>query len=187
MVKHSRNLYQHRRPGKCIIYYKKALDANKKLGDRNLEFGLHNHIGEMYRLSGKYPEAIKAYEAGLAIPQSPYNTELTQSNMADVYVRHGNMPMAFKYAFESLLAAQKINDTEGEEWIDGILARAYLKLNKPDSAIYYSSMGYSKANHTSTVEFKRDNAEALTNAYAVKKDFANAYKYHVLYISYRDL
>jgi len=170
----------------ALIYYKKALDANKKLGDRNLEFTLHNRMGEMYRLSGRYPEAIKAYEAGLAVPQTPYNTELTQSNMADVYVRIGNLPMAFKYGFESLLAAQKIDDAEGEEWIDGILARAYLKLNKPDSALYYARTGYEKANHTATIEFKRDNAEALGNAFVMKKDFANAYKYHVLYISYRD-
>ena len=170
----------------ALIYYKKALDANKKLGNRNLEFNLLNRIGEMYRLSGKYPEAIKAYKEGLAKTESPYNIELTQSNMADVYVRLGNLPMAFNYAFKSLSGAKKINDGEGEEWIEGILARAYLKSNKPDSAIYYASMGYSKANHTGTIEFKRDNTEALTNAYVMKKDFANAYKYHVQYIGYRD-
>ncbi len=170
----------------ALTYYKKALDANKKLGDPKLEFNLLNRIGEMHRLGGNYPEAIKAYQEALSKPQTAFNTELTESNIADVYVRTGNLPMAFKYGFESLKGAQQIDDTQGEEWIYGILARAYLKLNKPDSAIYYSSMGYSKANHTSTIEFKRDNAEALANAYAVKKDFANAYKYHVLYISYRD-
>jgi two-component system, NtrC family, sensor kinase len=170
----------------ALTYYKKALDANKKLGNRNLEFNLLNRIGEMYRLAGKYPEAIKAYQEGLKKAVIPYSIELTQSNMADVYARLDNLPMAFKYGFESLRGAQKINDTEGEEWIDGIMARAYLKLNKPDSAIYYANIGYAKANHTSTIEFKRDNTEALTNAYAMKKDFANAYKYHVLYIAYRD-
>ncbi|HTI58855.1 ATP-binding protein [Mucilaginibacter sp.] len=170
----------------AIAYYKKALDANKKLGNRNLEFNLLNRIGEMYRLTGRYPDAIKAYEEGLSKTQLPYNTELTQSNLADVYVRLGNLPLAFKYGFLSLHGAQKINDAEGEEWIDGILARAYLKLKKPDSAIYYAANGYGKANRTATIEFKRDNSEALANAYVMKKDFANAYKYHLLYISYRD-
>jgi tetratricopeptide (TPR) repeat protein len=119
----------------AIDYYKKALDANKKLGNPALEFNLLNRLGEMYRLTGKYPEAIKAYEEGLTKTQIPYNTELTQSNIADVYVRLNNLPMAFKYAFISLASAKKINDAEGEEWIDGILARAYLKSNKPDSAL----------------------------------------------------
>lgn len=170
----------------ALTYYKKALDANKKLGNRSLEFNLLNRIGEMYRLAGKYSEAIKAYQEGLKKTQIPYGIELTQSNMADVYVRLGNLPLAFKYGFMSLHGAQEINDTEGEEWIDGIMARAYLKSGKPDSAIYYAQNGYAKASHTSTIEFKRDNTEALTNAYAMKKDFANAYKYHVLYIGYRD-
>ena len=120
----------------AIAYYKKALGANKKLGNQALEFNLLNRLGEMYRLTGKYPEAIKAYEEGLDKTDIPYNTELTQSNMADVYVRLNNLPMAFKYAFISLNSAKKLNDAEGEEWIDGILARAYLRSNKPDSAIY---------------------------------------------------
>jgi len=48
----------------ALIYYKKALAANKKLGNRNLEFNLLNRIGEMYRLSGNYPEAIKPTRRG---------------------------------------------------------------------------------------------------------------------------
>lgn len=170
----------------AIAYYKKALGANKRLGNQALEFNLLNRLGEMYRLTGKYPEAIKAYEEGLAKTDIPYNTELTQSNMADVYVRLNNLPMAFKYAFISLSSAKKLNDAEGEEWIDGVLARAYLKLNKPDSAIYYANSGYQKAVHTGTIEFKRDNSEALANAYTLKKDYSNAYKYYKLFINYRD-
>jgi two-component system NtrC family sensor kinase len=170
----------------AILYYKKALNANKKLGNQTLEFNLLNRIGEMYRLSGRYPEAIKAYEEGLSKTQIPYNTELTQSNIADVYVRLNNLPMAFKYAFISLASAKKINDAEGEEWIDGILARAYLKANKADTAIYYANNGYQKAIHTGTIEFKRDNSEALADAYNLKKDYGNAYKYYRLFINYRD-
>jgi two-component system NtrC family sensor kinase len=171
---------------KSLFYYKKALDANKKLGNIFLEFNLLNRIGEMYRLTGNYPEALKAYTEGLTATQAPYNTELTQSNIADVYVRLGKLPMAFKYAFISLNTAKQINDTEGEEWIDGILARAYLKKNMPDSSLFYALNGYDKATHTGTLEFKRDNCEALGNAYAAKKDFENAYKYRNLFVTYRD-
>ena len=37
-----------------------------------------------------------------------------------------------------------------------------------------------------TIEYMRDNALALANAYAYKKDFSNAYRYHLQYINYRD-
>ena len=56
----------------------------------------------------------------------------------------------------------------------------------PDSSIYYGRPGLDIANKTGTIEYMRDNAEALADAYAHKKDFANAYKYHLQYINYRD-
>ncbi|HEY4322549.1 MAG TPA: tetratricopeptide repeat protein [Mucilaginibacter sp.] len=170
----------------ALIYYKKALAANKTLGNTNLEFNLLNRIGEMYRLTGKYPEALKTYQEGLSKTKLPYNIELTESNMADVYVKMGNLPLAFKYAFRSLNTAQKINDTEGIEWINSILANAYLKQNKPDSALFYAKSGYTKAIGTGTLEFKRDNSQAMADAYVQKGDFANAYKVQNLYIAYRD-
>ena len=171
----------------ALIYYKKALEANKTLGNKTLSSNLYNSIGERYRLLGNYPEAIKAYNQQLAFSnKSPYLIELCESNLADVYVRIGNLPVAFKYAFHSLQLAEKIDDTEGIAWIDGILGRAYVKFNKPDSAVYYGTRGLDSARKTGTIEFMRDNCGVLANAYAQKKDFANAYKHHGLYISYRD-
>jgi signal transduction histidine kinase len=171
---------------KSLFYYKKALEANKQIGNETIETTLLNNIGERYRLMGKYPEAIKAYKEGLAKAKTPYLNELNESNLADVYVRMGDLPMAFKYAFSSLRSAKKIGDTEGVAWIDGILGRAYSKQNKPDSALYYAKEGLDAAKQTGTLEFMRDNYGALANAYAQKKDFANAYKYQNLYVNYRD-
>ncbi|HEY4197807.1 MAG TPA: tetratricopeptide repeat protein [Mucilaginibacter sp.] len=170
-----------------LIYYKKALEANKMLGNKTLTSNLYNNIGERYRLLGNYPEAIKAYKQQLAASNlTPYIIELVESNLADVYVRSGDIPMAFKYGFHSLQLAKQIDDTEGVAWIDGVLARTYNKANKPDSGVYYGKSGLEAARKTGTIEFKRDNSEALANAYALKKDFDNAYKFHLLYISYRD-
>ncbi|HEY2582819.1 MAG TPA: tetratricopeptide repeat protein [Mucilaginibacter sp.] len=170
----------------ALAYYKKSLGANKTLGNSALEFSLLNRIGEMYRLTGKYPEALKAYREGISKTKFPYNIELTESNMADVYVKMGNLPLAFKYAFHSLKTAQELNDTEGIEWIKSILADAYLKENKPDSALFYAKYGYAEASRTGTLEFKRDNSQAMADAYVQKGDFANAYKFQNLYIAYRD-
>jgi len=170
-----------------LIYYKKALEANKTLDNTDLSSTLYNNVGERYRLMGNYPEAIKAYKQELTVPGlTPYLTELVESNMADVYVRSNDLPMAFKYGFHSLKIASKIDDNDGVAWIDGILGRAYNKANKPDSALYYAVKGLKAASNTGTIEFIRDNYEAMSNAYAKKNDFANAYKYQGLYVTYRD-
>ncbi len=170
-----------------LYYYKKALQANKTLDDSNLSSRLYNDIGERYRLMGNYPEAIKAYRQQLAIAGlTTYYREVCESNMADVYVRTGELSMAFKYAFHSLRLAVQIDDTEGIAWIDGILSRAYNKANKPDSGVYYGDKGLQAAKKAGTIEFMRDNYGALAVAYAQKKDFASAYKYQGLYVAYRD-
>jgi tetratricopeptide (TPR) repeat protein len=171
---------------KSLLYYKKALDANKKLGNKIIQSHLLNSIGERYRYMGKYTEALKAYQDALLVNNTPYDIELNESNIADVYVRLNNLPVAFKYDFKSLQIATSIEDTEGVSWIDGILGRAYLKKNNADSAIFYGNDGLNAANKTGTIEFMRDNCEVLANAYAKKQDFANAYKYQGMYIGYRD-
>lgn len=169
-----------------LIYYQKALEANKQLGNTTILNSLYNGIGERYRLMGNYSEALKAYNQQRALVKTPYLIELVESNMADVYVRMGNLPYAFKYAFHSLELATGINDSEGIAWIDGILGRAYIKLNKPDSAVYYGNKGLEAAKKTGTIEFIRDNYAVLSNAYALQKNFANAYKYQGLYVAARD-
>jgi len=170
-----------------LLYYKKALEANKTLDNKSLSSTLYNNIGERYRLMGNYPEAIKSYKQQLATSGiTPYTTELCESNIADVYVKTGELPLAFKYAFHSLKLATRIDDTEGVAWIDGILSRAYTKDNKPDSAVYYGNKGLEAAKKVGTIEFMRDNYGALANAYAQKSDFTNAYKYQGLYVAYRD-
>ncbi|MEJ7681406.1 MAG: hypothetical protein WKG06_26860 [Segetibacter sp.] len=112
--------------------------------------------------------------------------EMAESNLADVYTRLDSVPLAFQYAFTSLARAKQIEDKEGVAWIDGILSRLYLKKGLADSALYYSKEGLETAKQTGTIEFIRDNAGALANAYAFKKDFAQAYTFYRLYINYRD-
>jgi len=169
-----------------LYYYQKALEANKKIGNKIIEANLLNNIGERYRLTGRYPEAIAAYKEGLKEETQPYRIELAQSNLADVYVRTDSLPLAFHYGFTSLETAKKIEDIEGIAWIDGILSRAYLKKKMADSALYYAQQGLEAAKQTGTIEFMRDNAAALADAYSFKKDFSNAYSFYIRYINYRD-
>jgi C4-dicarboxylate-specific signal transduction histidine kinase len=102
------------------------------------------------------------------------------------YTRMNNLPLAFQYAFSSLAKAKRIQDDYILGWLYGIFARAYLKKSFADSSIFYARHGLDIASKMGTIEFMRDNAAALADAYAYKKDFANAYAYHTQYINYRD-
>ena len=169
-----------------LIYYEKALNANKELGNKSLLRVLRANIGERYRLLGNYPEAIKNYHESLEGEIRATSIELIESNLADVYTRLDSLPLAFYYGYHSMGIAKEIDDREGIAWISGILSRAYLKKDMADSAVFFGKQGLAAALQTETIEFMRDNTFALANAYASQKDYQNAYLNHVRYVIYRD-
>jgi C4-dicarboxylate-specific signal transduction histidine kinase/tetratricopeptide (TPR) repeat protein len=170
----------------ALVYSNRAAEEVKRAGADIGKTSLINNMGEIYRLTGKYPEAIRAYEQASRADKSSINADVYESNLADVYTRMNNLPLAFQYAFSSLAKAKKIQDDFIIAWLDGIFARAYLKKGSADSSIFYARHGLDIASKIGTIEFMRDNAQALADAYAYQKDFANAYKYHLQYINYRD-
>jgi signal transduction histidine kinase/tetratricopeptide (TPR) repeat protein len=171
---------------KSMATLEKARSEIKKVKvSKALISQLQNSLGEEYRLSGRYPEAIQAYQ--LSIENNPRSFDYPdESNLADVYTRMDSLRPAFKYGFRSLTGAMQDKNTLVIPWIYGILGRAYLKKGMPDSSIYYARSGLSSAIQQGNIEYMRDNSAALADAYAFKKDFAKAYDYHLRYINYRD-
>ncbi|SMD42276.1 GAF domain-containing protein [Aquiflexum balticum DSM 16537] len=168
-------------------YLQKLTDLHKQLDFGNEELkDLYNGLGENYRLNKKYPEAIEQYNLGLNISTTSIDSSLILSNLADVYVRMDNLPLAFQYGYQSLTKAKKSGNNTIDAWIFGILARAHVKQNRPDSALFYADQGYKLGVQTGYMEDIRDNAKVLADAYALKNDFRNAYDFYKTYISYRD-
>jgi tetratricopeptide (TPR) repeat protein len=156
-------------------YLQKLTDLHKQLDYGNEELrDLYNGLGENYRLNKKYPEAIEQYNLGLNISTTSIDSSLILSNLADVYVRMDNLPLAFQYGYQSLEKAKKSGNNTIDAWIFGILARAHVKQNRPDSAIFYADQGYKLGVQTGYMEDMRDNAMVLADAYALKNDFRNA-------------
>ncbi len=171
---------------KALGYYQKALAGNKTLQNKSLEGILLNGIGETYRLLGNYPKAIENITVALKTEKNPVNIAITESNLADVYTRLGQLPLALRYGFHARALSAELADDEGLAWVDGVLSRAYLKKAMPDSALYFARQGYGAAQRAGTIEYLRDNSLALANAHAAKNDFASAYPAHLRYIAYRD-
>lgn len=170
----------------AINYYKKALEANKKVGDISMRAQLLGNQGELYRLSGNYPEALKDYNEAIAITDDMYVIELAESNKANVYGMMGDYANAKDYAFAALVRNKKSKRPDIKSWVYSTLGNVNLKMGMLDSALYYGRMGYDLAMKIGLVELKRDNSQVLAEAYAKKGIFDKAYKFQNLYIGYRD-
>ncbi len=171
---------------KALQYLQEASRANKRLGSNTIECLLQNSLGESYRLTGKYGQAIEAYKLSNQLSTRANVHYVNESNLADVYTRMDSLPQAFAYGFSALDSVRKAGDSTNMAWVYGTLSRASLKSNRADSAIYYAKLGLTCAIQSNNLEFLRDNTLALANAYAAKKDFGDAYHYHLQYITYRD-
>ncbi len=169
-----------------LIFYQKALKANEKIGNTYMQAILLNNKGELYRLSGNYPVALKDYNEAVTMTDNAYVIELVEGNEADVYDRMGDYPTAKQYAFSALHRYKKSKRLELVSWEYSILGNISLHTGKPDSALYYGKLGYDAAMKVNNLELKRDNSQVLADAYAQKKLFDKAYTFQNLYVSYRD-
>lgn len=166
--------------------YQKASEANEKLQNKDMERSIQIRIGDIYLMKDEYPEAINAYKLFIKNDPSKLDSCTFESNMANVYIRMENLPMTFKYGFSSFKKATELKDPLELSSVLGLLARAYNKKEMPDSAIFYARAGLDTALKKGMLQYVRNNAGALADAYATKKDFANAYIYHLQYINARD-
>lgn len=168
-------------------YFEKQTSAIQQLGLTGLFASNRlNGIGENYRLTGRYAEALRHYRQALEQSSALYTRAFIESEIADVYVRTDSLSLAFKYGSSSLTSARKINNVFLEAWVARVLSQAYLRNKMPDSASYYGQLGLARANTVGSLEVMRDNTEVLADAYAYMSDFENAYNYQKQYVHYRD-
>lgn len=152
----------------------------------NLNSILQNSLGEEYRLTGKYTEALHAYRMSIELSAESANVGINESNIADVYIRLDSVNLGLAYAYKALSTLHGYGVYTIDPWVHGVLSRAYLKKQMPDSAIYYARKGLDSATIKGELDAMRDNAGALADAFVYKKDFKNAYTYYQQYITYRD-
>ncbi len=171
---------------KSLVNLQKALLTSEAVGDMQTKMFVLNDLGEKYRVTGHYTEALNFYNQASALIKDSFNIELNKSNMADVYQRLHNNSLCFIYAYSALKSATQLKDSTGIAWIDNILSRAYLGTQHYDSAIYYGKQGYHYAVLTASTEYMRDNSEALYNIFNAIKNYQQALFYYSTYITLRD-
>jgi signal transduction histidine kinase len=173
---------------KANSYLQQQPALQKQLGYQITERStLYNALGENARLAKKYSEAIKYYQQ--AVATSSENTQgrvVPVSNLADVYTSMDSLSLAFHYAAEATAGNKIVKRADLDSWIESILARAYMKQHKVDSALYHASSGFAKAFQFGVMEDMVSTLKTMADAYELKGDYRNAYISFTRFINYRD-
>lgn len=168
-------------------YLQKQPGLQKQLGYENTELSnLYNALGENARLAKKFKEAIGYYNQAIAATTNIGIQTIPLSNLADVYTSMDSFSLAFEYVAKAREGNKVLKRADLDSWLESILARAYLKQNKIDSALYYGKSGFLKANEFGVAEDILSISKTLADAYAYKGDFKNAYTYFNRYVNFRD-
>lgn len=176
---------------KALEYFLKAESANERFNsNKYFQYfnagSIHLSIGERYQAMHKYPEAMESFSKALSFSLGAVDSAQVQSSMAFIQVQLNNLPLAFHYAYSSLEKLRKNNLKIYDSWIYHTLARAHLKNNQSDSALYYGLLGMSVSRAEQSLEMMRENASALAEIYAATEKYKSAYEHYRLYITYRD-
>lgn len=140
-----------------------------------------NNLAFVYNGLGRYPEALKTHEQGLAIAQQ-YKALDRQTtflnNIGNVYLETGNYPKAL----EALQQALKIASASGARSMQGIIfnniGRVYNEQGQTTKALSYLQQSLELAQ---TIQSPAAEATALNNLasiYSTQGDFERALEFH---------
>jgi DNA-binding SARP family transcriptional activator len=115
-----------------------VLDLARRMGDRAAEAQARNDLGVVWRLLGRYPEAIAHYRESLAISRElgdRYGEGASLNNLAVIHERQGRHDEAVACLRASLAIDRELGDRHGQSTSLNNLSYVYLQLGRNDQAL----------------------------------------------------
>ncbi|KAF0245528.1 MAG: TPR-repeat-containing protein, partial [bacterium] len=161
----------------AIDHYKKSLEIQKKIGDRQGESSSLVVLGQAYARSGNLQEAINCYENALVIScetKHRKNEANARGSLGLAYQDLGNSILAQKYLEEALLISIELGDIRGQAVGLCSLSSIYIHNNLIGRAIKCCSQGIEICEKIDDQVGKSYILGALANAYMILGDLGKA-------------
>ncbi|MEZ5106522.1 MAG: tetratricopeptide repeat-containing sensor histidine kinase [Draconibacterium sp.] len=178
-------------PEKAIESYFKALKIFEDLKDERGVSACYNNLGICYAAIKDYEKGLEFYNKAVEIHRESNNVRqilLLNNNIAILYQEIGDIDKGIEYIRSALKLNENINDLRVEALSKINLASLYLskiekqpKLvsSKPqylDTIVKYCKMGTFMADSMQLIVEHAEGLKILKNAYALKKEYKNAYE-----------
>lgn len=168
----------------ALDYYKKAFEIRKLIGDKALIAASDNNIGECYRIMGQHTEALNYYQKALSLANEIKNGAIAAiilNNFAVNYQQQGLTDKALSLFQQSLSLCLVTGNKEQLTTVFNSLGKYYLDIKKYDSATINYKRAFTIASELKSFMELRNAAKGLSELYAHKQDYKEAYRYDLLY------
>ncbi len=174
---------------KALDYYFKALKIKEELGAKSLTGSTLCNIGVIYMKQADYPKALDYYFRALKIDEelgAKNYIAMVLGNIGIVYGEQADYPKAIDYGFRTLKIVQELDDKYGIATTLGNIGSLYTKQNKLSEAEKYLHNALKLATEIKALDLIKDDNNYLSELYAKKGDWKNAYEYHIQFLAARD-
>jgi two-component system, NtrC family, sensor kinase len=148
-----------------------------------------NSLGNAYQLERNWPQARRYYLRALALnrAQGDASNETTnETNLAEVFRQLGDLKQAEAHGRAALRLATRRGDQYNLPSAQLTLAHLHLLQNRPDSAVQLARRSFALSEPAGDIDNLSDAAGVLTQAYAQRGDFRQAFRYQALQLAYQD-
>ncbi len=168
-----------------------TLKNGEKLQDAFVMATALSLLGKAYQMLNDWPKSLHYYRKAVALNRKLGDSQsvvIDETNLAELYSKQGNYQQAFAYSLQARALARTNKDSFNLPPAELAVARAYLATHQLDSAIALARHGFqlSERWHTRSNANLSSASSILAQAYARRGDFAPAYHYQSLWVSYQD-
>jgi tetratricopeptide (TPR) repeat protein len=169
---------------KAREYFNKAIKIFQKLNNPIGEAKTFKSIGNLYSSHKKYSEGISYYLEALKIQEKLQNQEEIANlynNLGVAYFEQNQYAPAMEYYQKSLAIILKINNLVRLAAAFYNIGRVYLIKNQTEKAFDAAQKSLEYAQKSQIRQAIREAYWLLTEVYAQKQNYAEAYRYHKAY------
>ncbi|RLD64647.1 MAG: hypothetical protein DRJ01_00125 [Bacteroidetes bacterium] len=131
----------------AIECFKKSLEINKQIGNKNAIYQINTDIGLIYSDINDYEEAMKYFNDGYSMSlelKSKYKEASSLNNIALIFQYSGKYQDAIDNSMSALKISKELNDIKLIKNCYGIIAENYKKIGNTEKSFkyfnYYSSL-----------------------------------------------
>ncbi|MVN76201.1 tetratricopeptide repeat protein [Hymenobacter sp. HMF4947] len=161
----------------------------RQQGNEPVVAATFNLLGNIHKTLRHWPEALACFRRStrlyrkLGDLQSATTDEI---NLAELYALQGANELALRYSRAARREALAHADTHNLPGAELALARAQLNLGRLDSALVLAQHGFALSQQARDNMGLANASDILARTYARRGDFAPAYHYQSLWVSYQD-